>query len=322
MHSHKHSVAASVAADLSEAIESLATDLRGGPPQHRTRTELRFGENGRVRVTVAGRWRGHFTDFGSGQRGDALDFVAYCRQCSPPEALAWARAWLGTPQVRQAAKALPARDHAAALADDAEHRAERAAVIWRQTEPVQGSVAETYLHGRGLAVRDGLGDIRFHPKCPRGPFVAPAMVSLLRDLHTGEPCGIHRTYLCPDGNGKADRQAKRMLGRAGGAAVMLSGFAEVTTGLAICEGIETGLALMGQGTGPLWATGSATSIRTFPVLDGIEALTIYADADAAGLGAAEVCAERWQAAGREVAIVAPPEAGSDWLDVIARRAAA
>ena len=42
------------------------------------------------------------------------------------------------------------------------------------------------------------------------------------------------------------------------------------------------------------------------MLPGIEALTLFADPDGAGLEAAERCAARWAAAGREARICKPP----------------
>ena len=40
------------------------------------------------------------------------------------------------------------------------------------------------------------------------------------------------------------------------------------------------------------------------MLEGIESLTIFADADKPGLDAAETCCERWREAGREARVVA------------------
>ena len=50
-----------------------------------------------------------------------------------------------------------------------------------------------------------------------------------------------------------------------------------------------------------WSTGSTAIMAKFPVLSGIEALTIIADHDlnGAGLRAASEAADRWQTAGRE-----------------------
>ena len=61
------------------------------------------------------------------------------------------------------------------------------------------------------------------------------------------------------------------------------------------------------GWSPIWAAGSAGAIRRFPVFTGIDSLTIFADADSAGLEAAQECAGRWAALGKEVRISSPCE---------------
>ena len=64
---------------------------------------------------------------------------------------------------------------------------------------------------------------------------------------------------------------------------------------------------------PVWANLDAANLARFPVLAGVEALTIFTDRDASGTGqrAALECAERWLDAGREVQIVAADEIGTD-----------
>jgi hypothetical protein len=193
--------------------------------------------------------------------------------------------------------------------------------MWREALPAAGTLVETYLASRGIELEPG-APIRFHPRCWRnrdcGP-PGPAMVSLMTAAETGEPCGAHVTYLRPDGSGKADGdRPKIMLGAAG--VIRLVPDEEVTLGLGIAEGIETSLSVMQRfGWRPVWAACSASGIHAFPVLAGLNALTVFPDQDSAGLNAAESCAARWQEAGREAQIIAPP--AGDFND-IARRAVA
>ena len=133
----------------------------------------------------------------------------------------------------------------------------------------------------------------------------PAMLGLFRDIITDEPCGIHRTALNPDGCGKADFPSlspKKMLGRAKGAAIKLSTDREVTHGLGLAEGIETTLAALCAGWRPVWAGGSANAIANFPLVAGIESLTIFADADDVGRKCAHQCRSRWQEAYPVIAV--------------------
>ena len=83
-----------------------------------------------------------------------------------------------------------------------------------------------------------------------------------------------------------------MLGAALGAVVRLSADDEVTLGIGICEGIEDGLAILNSGWQPVWACLSTSGITAFPLLDGIEALTIFCDRDGPGFAAARKPQER------------------------------
>ena len=128
------------------------------------------------------------------------------------------------------------------------------------------------------------------------------MVALFRDVVTNDPKAIHRIALATDGVSIE----KRMLGPVGGAAVKIDADENVEYGLTIAEGIETALAARMKGYCPCWALGHAGAIRNFPVLDGIESLTIMVDNDPAdqrgrraGDEAATECWHRWNAAGRE-----------------------
>lgn len=185
-----------------------------------------------------------------------------------------------------------------------------AADIWARSIPIAGTLGEAYLQSRGLSyVGEGL---RFWPG-------GRAMVGQITDAITRDPIGIHRTFLDSDGK----RTSKKMLGAAYGGVVRLSGDDEVSTGLSICEGIETGLGAMRFGYGPVWACLSEGTMRRFPVIDGVEALTIFTDNDrnSVGMRAADECARRWHEAGREVTIIASETVGEDIADIAERAAA-
>ncbi len=198
-------------------------------------------------------------------------------------------------------------------------RTARATAVWHEARDPRGTVVETYLRGRGLDLDDDVAGavLRFHPRCPwrdeelnRTVYI-PAMVTVMRSIATDKVQAIQRTRLTPEGG----KVARRMLGPAGGAAIKLDADADVTHGLAIGEGCETALAARQIGIRPCWALGSAGAVASFPILPGIEALTLLAENDEANHKAVEACAGRWHAAGREV-IVVEPASGSDILDAM------
>ena len=295
---------------LAGHVEALSRELMGCDPTSRSRTDLRFRRKGSLAVSIVGPRRGRWHDHEAGTGGDALGLVAHLRGVPMREAYRWALAWLG---IAGGASLRPEPRRPVAAPEAQRAPSETGALarrIWREAIPAAGTRAEHYLNARGLALPAD-APLRFHPACPRGAERLPAMVALMTKPDTAEPCGVHRTFLRADANAKAEGQAKMMCGAAG--VIRLIPDEDVTIGLGLAEGIETALAVM-QRTGwrPVWAASSAGAIARFPVLPGIEALTIFADNGTAGIGAAAAGAARWAAAGREARIIAPP--AGDWDD--------
>lgn len=197
-------------------------------------------------------------------------------------------------------------------------RTARALHIWNEARDPYGTLSETYLASRGLVLDHEVAGtvLRFHGACPwqdeNGVLLRiPAMVALMRSVVTDAPQAIQRTRLTTEGV----KVARKMLGPSRGAAIKLTPDEDVTHGLAIGEGLETCMSAMALGIKPCWATGSSGGIARFPVLSGIEALTILAEHDEANRKASEVCATRWHAAGYEVLIV-EPMGGNDLNDAM------
>lgn len=304
---------------LAAQIQTLAPQLLGLAPSSKSRTEWRFRTRGSMAVAIAGQDRGLWHDHEAGRGGDALDLIAYTRACDRKEAWSWALDWLGQRPVDLPEPVSSMRRPDTNQEEVEARRAETARGVWMKATSAAGSPVEVYLNSRGLQLPQD-DPFRFHPACPRGQERLPAMLALMTDPENNQPVGVHRTFLKPDGSGKADvSPAKMMLGGAG--VIRLTADEEVTTALGLCEGIETGLAILQcVGWAPIWACGSAGGIARFPILPGIEALSVFADADdkGAGVAAAQNCAERWNTAGREVIIHRPP-VGNDWLDAMNAR---
>jgi putative DNA primase/helicase len=190
--------------------------------------------------------------------------------------------------------------------------------LWTACKPIStGTVAASYLERRGCALPHPDGDLRWHhdlrhPSSWRGP----ALVALVTDARTGEAMTLHKTWVARDGSGKAPIDKPRLLlkgwPKAGGCARLWPD-EDISLGLCIAEGIETALAAA-RGFGLAWSTIDAGNLARFPVLAGLGALTIAADNDATGLGAAEACARAWGAAGVEVYIWRAPGQYDDLAD--------
>lgn len=303
-------------------MQPVAVALLGEPNRTLSnRAELRFGSRGSLSVAIAGRKAGCWANHETGTGGGVLDLIRVATGRDDP--INWLREFQfldGSHDPESCSAPAPAPTPEPPRQAENQDSIRLARQIWREGTSPSDTLVETYLASRGLALPPD-APIRFHPACPRGPERLPAMVTLMSDAITAEPCGVHRTFLRRDGTGKADGQSKMMIGNAG--VIRLVPDDEVTTGVGLAEGIETSLAVMQRaGWSPVWATCSAGGVAKFPVLPGIEALTIFADMDdkGAGMRAAYECANRWREFGREVAISRPPT-GTDWLDALSGEAA-
>lgn len=204
---------------------------------------------------------------------------------------------------------------------EAQRKAEQARRLWREARPAEGGPAEAYLHARGIRLERLPAVLRFHPEAWHGPTARrwPAMLAAVAGA--GLPA-VHRTYLRPDGSGKAEVDpAKAMLGGTAGGAVRLT---DGPGPLLVGEGIESTLAawtLRGDATARAWAALSTSGLRGLRLPPQPGRLCIAADGDAAGIGAAHALAERAHALGWQVTIAQPP-AGADWADVLTGKAVA
>lgn len=293
-----------------------------GEPSSTSRSEARWGRKGSLCLTLTGDRAGLWCSHESGEGGDLLNLVKHGLGVDNRAALAWARDYLGAStdpvftsspllggeQVNKQSKSLSNIGYSCSPAGEQEHslvnKIRAALEVWRSAIPARGTLAETYLLKRGLnltadvdgraarfiantAFRDGEALVNL-----------PALVSLMRDPVTGEPCGVQRTPLTPGGT--KHPIGRRMRGKAG--VVMVSRDEAVVDGLFIVEGLEDALAALGFGYAPVWAAMSAGAIERLPVLSGIESLTVIADGDEAGVSAAQACATRWRQDGREVRV--------------------
>ena len=300
-------------APIRNALTERAGDLARyliGEPTAASKRELRWGRHGSFSVVLTGKNAGVWRDHETNDAGDMLALIMRERRCDFANALKFGREFVGNHSVRPSYRSQPRR----ADQEQPPDATEAARRIWRESVDPRGSPVERYLASRDLPLPDELANdvLRYHGNLSFERRRAPGMVALMRDIHTNRGCAIIRTFFDDQG-----RKLKRMmLGPVGRAAVKLGADADVTEGLHISEGVETGVAGLVAGYRPIWALGSAGAIAKFPVLGGIDALTILGEINDGGANAraVEEVAARWHEAGREVLLV-EMLAGDDLNDV-------
>ncbi|MBB6306244.1 DUF7146 domain-containing protein [Xanthobacter tagetidis] len=361
----RHDDADEIRHRLTTSLEQLLDHLHPGWVQHRGKAFLTAKspkELGSFQVDLSGPHRGRWYRFSQGVGGGTVELIGYTLFDNPhayAEAFREARAFLGMTtetaeagaerRQRQEKAAREARERRESEARKEQQRrarrAETAAEMWAQCCPIPGTLAERYLHGRGiptppmgwpdvLGFHDGLewelgseweGQGKDARKVKDGP-VFPCLVARVQDMG-GETIAVWRVFLNPETGGKAPVSNPKVgFGPAKGGAVRIGGVGEV---IGLAEGLETSLAawtLEGYRL-PVWASLSTSGMMGFePPLE-VERVRLYPDGDlprrgpdgsilvGPGLAAAHTLRDRLVPSGIPVAVNLPPFHG-DFLDVL------
>jgi len=249
---------------------------------------------------AAGKW----TDAATGEHGDLLDVIHESLGLVDFKDVAHeARTFLSLPHPEPE----PSRRRRPATAPSGSPEAARR--LFAMSQPITGTVVEAYLRRRGITALHGTGSLRFHPGCYYRPDehspteTWPAMIASVTDLD-GKLTGAHRTWLAPDGSGKALIDTpRRAMGDLLGNAVRFDVAGDV---MAAGEGIETTLSLRGVlPTMPTAAALSAAHLAAILFPETLRRLYIARDDDPAGDGAMAALIDRAQAVGIEAITLSP-----------------
>ncbi|MDE1172725.1 MAG: toprim domain-containing protein [Parvibaculaceae bacterium] len=247
-------------------------------------------------VRLSGPRAGHWTDSATGEYGDLLDLIGLNRRLDFRATLAEARLILSlpVPSIRPADPPAPPGS------------SEAARRLFAASMPVQGTLAERYLRGRGIILPPDLSALRFHPRCfyraPSDRQIWPAMIAAVTDLD-GTLTGVHRTWLDPSGGKAPVDQPRRAMGHLLGNAVR---FGVVQDVLAATEGIETALALkIVLPPMSMVAALSAAHLAALIVPPTLARLYVARDNDAAGGRAVERLRDRFQGVSLDIRVLEP-----------------
>jgi putative DNA primase/helicase len=254
---------------------------------------------------------------GEGEDGKVLvRCFAGCSQDQVIDALRARGLWVNGDASRE--RVVTPEKYKAANEQRERENAERAATvlrIWNDGVDPHGTIAEEYLAARKLYLPPELRIfvLRFHPACPWESGTVPCLVAAFRAITGDTLTGIHRVRLDqPERWPKAER---KMLGTIVESAVKLD---PARDRLAVGEGVETCMAARQLGLRPTWALGSTAGIKHFPMINGVEELTILGENDnGTNRRAAETCRENWKQ--RRAFLTLPRRGFKDFNDVLMER---
>jgi len=281
-------------------------NIQGAPPRN----------TGSCVIMLVGEHAGDWHEFDGGQGGGPLSTLEQALRLEGTALFAEAARLTGW------SAAAPAREAPPMAPPVKRDAGQEIAFILVHAGATPGTIAERYLASRGLVV-PASADLRCHPDLTHyeSRMGYPALIGIVRD-RDGEVVALHRTYLDDGIDGTVAKAAiakpRMMLGKVAGGAVRLGAIGGDGL-LGLCEGIETGLAVMTACPElSVWATLSTQHLEQVQLPAAARIVVILADHDqsGAGLRSAEATAARLRAEGRHVVIVAPPEPGQDFNDLL------
>lgn len=237
---------------------------------------------------AAGKW----TDAATGEHGDLLDLIAANQRLTRlRDTLEEARSFLGLPRPEPTEARKPEPAPQGSL--EATRR------LWAISQPIAGTLAETYLRNRGITDLRDCGNLRFHQRCwywpneddhPGTREAWPALIAAVRDGGS-MLTGVNRTWLDPSGDAKAPiATPRRAMGRLLGNGVRFGGAGKV---MIAGEGIETMLSLRQvMPTMPMIAGLSANHLAALALPGTLGRLYLAREDDPAGRAAVETLAGR------------------------------
>jgi hypothetical protein len=270
-------------------------------------------------VHLSGPRKGRWTDAATAQYGDLLDLVREtCGLVDFRDVADEARRFLNEPQSGSAQPKSAFSGRANPLDSPPVERpaAERARRMFKMTQPLLATLADSYLRQRGILRAYLHPALRFHPSCYYRDLVSgrtcsyPALIAAVTD-QASTITGVHRTWLDPDGEGKArvDDPRRALGGLLGNAVRFRYPVRGLVPVMVVGEGLESTLSLSHVMPGmPVVSALTANHLAAFRPPTGCLRLYIAADADAAGRHGIEGLSRRAQALGI-LPLVLTPELG-------------
>ena len=238
---------------------------------------------------------------GCGASGDVIAFVQRMHRVSFSEALAMLTDG-----------SIPAPEQIERDYPDNADRIQEARALFAHAAPAQGTLAEIYLRSRAITITIP-PSIRFASLHYKGAGEMPCLVAALEN-ERGEITGVQRTFLLPDGSGKAKvAKPKLSLGKVSGSAIRLDPNFVIGEAV-VCEGLEDGASLAQMAGASVWVAAGASMMPKMQFPASVTSIIIASDNDYAGMMAAKKAANAFFGRGLPVRLLRPFDGFKDFND--------
>ncbi|MFJ1269999.1 toprim domain-containing protein [Legionella lytica] len=307
---------------LNQHCERLVIEMMGEPVA-RDKNQLRYGRNkGSFIVTTHGSKQGLWFDHQTGEGGNLLQLIQREKNLSFKEALDEAGAYLNLTPQHTTRAVIDVRDLGEHLDEDKQKTVRYARQLANASQPIQGTLAQTYLERRGIDTRVCSESVRFIPsiKEPETGQFHPALLFVGKNL-SGNVQGVQAVFLDQEGNKLNCKDPKRSYGIIKGSAIPLHVGGTI---YALAEGGETGLSIASANK-DLTVFASLGSMTNFSAMDlkpQSNTIIIFNDHDMPGSDAHLImnrAADELLNKGFNVLRCQPKEINKDFNDVLQER---
>ena len=206
---------------------------------------------------------------------------------------------------------------------EADKKLKIARKTWEICSPIKNTLGDTYLKSRKIYLKENQENIRYHSKILNMELkkTIPALLFKVQKSPDGSLQAIHRIYLRPDGQGKADvKMPKMALCNIKGCGIW---FGEKNKVLCIVEGPENALSILSLGYDFVVSTIDASNFSNLTIPECVRKIVLMPDGDKAGVESAKKAKEEYEKLKIPVSVVFPPKKKDypkwDWNDELVFR---
>lgn len=223
--------------------ESLATHLLGEPDHNKSDKDSLAFNDGNLKLTTTGQYRGYFKDWKTGDKGSLINLIMVAEKCNFKAALIKADKMMNDPE-QYNLKENPDHEQLKNTIPIKQSQFEaRAKQYFNEAKPLTNTTAQTYLNQQGIDINQH-DNLRYHQAVFSSETrqTYPALIANITN-DKNETKAVEITYLDKDTNNKAALKiSKRIIGSKSGNSTIINKGSNTDYSIVVV-GIESALSI-------------------------------------------------------------------------------